>query len=227
MNRIDELMELAIAWARAECSVGEFRAAIEQELAEADGRGFTRGVKASRAAAQPQPEPVRTALEQYDLDQSPAYREGYEDGRRKGYEVGKRHAAQPQPEARVYPLPDDLYPGSKDWMASDYAGRVEWLHGMYESARREADMWCERAQPQPEAQVQRIAYLEQQLGECTGGYQTLEREVASLKQPEARELTDDELRNLWINRPSIHNGELVPQLYDFARAVLAAAKGKP
>ena len=46
-------------------------------------------------------------------------------------------------------------------------------------------------------------------------------------QPEARELTDDELRNLWINRPSIHNGELVPQLYDFARAVLAAAKGKP
>jgi len=91
----------------------DFRAAVEQELAEADGRGFTRGANAARAAAQP------------------------------------------QPEARVYPLPDDLYPGSKDWMASDYAGRVEWLHGMYESARREADMWCERAQPetQPEAQA--------------------------------------------------------------------------
>ena len=115
MNRIDELMELAIAWARAECSVGEFRAAIEQELAEADGRGFTRGVKASRAAAQPQPEPVRTALEQYDLDQSPAYREGYEDGRRKGYEVGKRHAAQPQPEAVALTDADLLGAIARGW----------------------------------------------------------------------------------------------------------------
>jgi hypothetical protein len=44
-----------------------------------------------------QPEPVRSAVKQYDLDQSPDYRKGYEDGRRNGYEVGKRHAA-PQSE---------------------------------------------------------------------------------------------------------------------------------
>jgi hypothetical protein len=42
-----------------------------------------------------------------------------------------------------YPLPDDLYPDSKDWQAGDYAARVQWLHCMYESARRDADMWCE------------------------------------------------------------------------------------
>jgi len=46
---------------------------------------------------QPQLEPVRSAVKQYDLDQSPDYRKGYEDGRRNGYEVGKRHAA-PQSE---------------------------------------------------------------------------------------------------------------------------------
>ena len=39
-----------------------------------------------------------------------------------------------------YPLPDDLYPGSKDWVAADYRGRVEWLHTMYESKKRDADL---------------------------------------------------------------------------------------
>lgn len=34
----------------------------------------------------------RTLLEQYDLDQSPEYRKGYEDGRLKGFEVGQRYA---------------------------------------------------------------------------------------------------------------------------------------
>jgi hypothetical protein len=38
-----------------------------------------------------------------------------------------------------YPLPDSLYPGSKDWRASDYPGRVEWLHQMYESTKRDRD----------------------------------------------------------------------------------------
>lgn len=33
----------------------------------------------------------RTALEQYDLEQSPDYRKGWDDGRMKGYEVGVRH----------------------------------------------------------------------------------------------------------------------------------------
>ena len=47
--------------------------------------------------------------------------------------------------ARTYPLPDDLYPGSKDWMAGDYAARVEWLHTMYESKRREVGALIEQA----------------------------------------------------------------------------------
>jgi hypothetical protein len=38
-----------------------------------------------------------------------------------------------------YPLPDALYAGSKDWAASNYAGRVEWLHAMYESKKRELE----------------------------------------------------------------------------------------
>jgi len=43
--------------------------------------------------------------------------------------------AQPEP----YPLPDSLYPDSKDWAASDYWGRVELLHFMYESKTREVE----------------------------------------------------------------------------------------
>ena len=45
-----------------------------------------------------------------------------------------------------YPLPESLYPDSKDWVASDYAGRVEWLHFMYESKKREVEQ-LETAQP--------------------------------------------------------------------------------
>jgi hypothetical protein len=37
-----------------------------------------------------------------------------------------------------YPLPDDLY-DSKDWCQGNYASRVEWLHTMYENAKRERD----------------------------------------------------------------------------------------
>jgi hypothetical protein len=46
----------------------------------------------------PQAEPAapqeRTLLQQYDLDQSPDYRKGYQDGRLKGFEVGLRHATE-------------------------------------------------------------------------------------------------------------------------------------
>lgn len=49
--------------------------------------------EALRAALQSQ-QSTRTLLEQYDLDQSPEYRKGYEDGRLKGYEVGHRHATE-------------------------------------------------------------------------------------------------------------------------------------
>lgn len=47
--------------------------------------------KAMLASAPPAPQSDRTALEQYDLDQSPDYRKGWDDGRMKGYEVGVRH----------------------------------------------------------------------------------------------------------------------------------------
>lgn len=56
-----------------------------------------------RAAIAQPVQPGRTLLEEYDLNQSPEYHKGREDGRAKGYEVGYRHAteqiAQPvQPE---------------------------------------------------------------------------------------------------------------------------------
>jgi len=55
MSKVEELMSIL----KSNGALGhedKLRAAIEQALAEAEGRGFTRGVKASRAAAQPQPE---------------------------------------------------------------------------------------------------------------------------------------------------------------------------
>jgi len=48
-------------------------------------------------------------------------------------------AALAQPKTEPYPLPESLYPDSKDWVASDYAGRVELLHFMYESKKREVE----------------------------------------------------------------------------------------
>jgi hypothetical protein len=45
---------------------------------------------------------------------------------------------------------------------------------------------------------------------------------ASPPSPQRTPLTNYELTDLWIRRPSIHDGELIPQLYDFARAIEAA-----
>ncbi len=53
------------------------------------------------APAAPQAEPIgRTLLEQYDLEQLPEYRKGYEDGRLNGYAVGHRHASTQSPAAQ-------------------------------------------------------------------------------------------------------------------------------
>lgn len=41
-----------------------------------------------------QAQETRTALEQYDLDQSADYQKGWNDGRIKGYEVGHRYATE-------------------------------------------------------------------------------------------------------------------------------------
>ena len=52
--------------------------------------------------------------------------------------------------APQYPLPNSLYPDSKDWMASNYAQRVEWLHSMYENARETLDEYLSQA-PAPQS----------------------------------------------------------------------------
>lgn len=44
--------------------------------------------------------------------------------------------------------------------------------------------------------------------------------------PEPRVPTDDALNNLWLTRTNLHGGDLLPQLRDFAHAVLAL-KGRP
>lgn len=41
-------------------------------------------------------------------------------------------------------LSNDKYPDSKDWMASDAIGRVDWLLSMYEGSKKEVDFWVER-----------------------------------------------------------------------------------
>lgn len=56
-----------------------------------------------------------------------------------------------QPAAQ-YPLPDDLY-DSKDWRATDYAGRVELIHSMYEAKKLELDAYLDAAQPAPTGQA--------------------------------------------------------------------------
>ncbi len=62
-------------------------------------------------------------------------------------EIDDLRVALAQSEQEPYPLPESFYPDSKDWVASDYAGRVEWLHFMYESKKREVEQ-LETAQPE-------------------------------------------------------------------------------
>jgi len=52
-------------------------------------------------------QPERTPLEQYDLDQSPEYRKGYEDGRLKGFEVGQRYAREQATQPTQAEAPSD------------------------------------------------------------------------------------------------------------------------
>jgi hypothetical protein len=73
----------------------------------------------------------------------------WKDAPHTGQYIDALRAALAQPEQEPYPLPDSLYPDSKDWVASDYAGRAEWLHFMYESKKREVEQ-LETAQPEQE-----------------------------------------------------------------------------
>jgi len=69
----------------------------------------------------------------------------YRDAFPKDYDI----PALAQPAPVQYPLPDDMY-DSKDWRDADYAGRVEWLHTMYESSKRTLDAYTTPpAQPAP------------------------------------------------------------------------------
>jgi hypothetical protein len=93
---------------------------IPSTLADSEKRGLAHQATDALRAALAQPE--RTGI----------YSDVVSDGG-----LDPRNAAQPKQEP--YPLPDSLYPDSKDWVASDYAGRVEWLHFMYESKKREVE----------------------------------------------------------------------------------------
>ena len=55
----------------------------------------------------------------------------------------------PAPSAE-YPLPDDLYPSSKDWIAGGYKQRVEWLHLMYEGKKAELNLYLDQAPSAPD-----------------------------------------------------------------------------
>lgn len=55
-----------------------------------------------------------------------------------------------------YSLPDELYE-SKDWKAADYAGRVEWLHAMYEAKKKELESFLSMATPSPQAEKQPLS----------------------------------------------------------------------
>lgn len=67
-------------------------------------------------------------------------------------------------EQEPYPLPESLYFDSKDWVASDYAGRVGWLHFMYESKTREVErlettLLAALAQPEQEPEKEPVAWM--------------------------------------------------------------------
>lgn len=85
-------------------------APIEVDMASPEYRaGWSAGVDLMtgvmvRAALATQRAARRTRLEQYDLDQSPEYRKGWEDGRLKGFEVGQRYAREWAQRAPIYQL---------------------------------------------------------------------------------------------------------------------------
>ena len=85
-------------------------------------------VRALYTAQPEQPEPNRTLLEQYDLDQSIDYLKGYKDGRLKGYEVGQRHATEIggriSPDCDVRKLVINVIPGEDGMGKEVYAKSI-------------------------------------------------------------------------------------------------------
>jgi len=126
------------------------------------------------------------------------------------------HGEQP---THQYPLPDSLYPGSKDWIVGDYAERVEWLHGMYENQKEQTEMYVTASQP-----VADDAFKP----DWAGYRQGVEDGKAGAELGLVADLTDDEIleamhvgqedptQSGWVSRQRIRMG----------RAVLAAQRGK-
>jgi hypothetical protein len=110
--------------------------------------------------------------------------------------VDALRAALAQPEQEPYPLPESLYPDSKDWVASDYAGRVEWLHFMYESKKREVE--------QLETTLLRAALAQPDPVEVREGWEYI-REKGLLRKP----LADEQIQKLMDEEA----------LWKFARAI--------
>jgi hypothetical protein len=79
--------------------------------------------------------PLPLTKSQYGFDHTPAFTAQ----QMWDYARAALAGAQEAPAAAQYPLPDDLYAGSKDWAAGDYAQRVWWLHMSYEATKAERD----------------------------------------------------------------------------------------
>jgi hypothetical protein len=92
-----------------------------------------------RKAAQIENEALKERLVRAGLEQHRAVRAAVLAGNESAYQRGYMDGLAMTIEAALkYPLPDDLY-DSKDWRDADYAGRVEWLHTMYEGKKAELD----------------------------------------------------------------------------------------
>lgn len=124
-------------------------------------------------------------------------------------------AALAQPKTEHYPLPESLYPDSKDWVASDYAGRVEWLHFMYESKKREVEQ-LEAAQPEQKPVAWMYEYANSRRERGLGFYATPEATCIPLyTHPHQRKpLTDDQIAEICMDCSLVTPSDIY-----FARAI--------
>lgn len=103
--------------------------------------------------APPAPQAERTALEQYDLDQSEDYRKGWNDGRMKGFTVGfrfgKEQAAVEEP---VLTTCNCRWDGEKQvQQCTLHEAHIDAIHEWAERAKTaEAKLSAQQAKPQPD-----------------------------------------------------------------------------